>query len=56
MSTPIVEYEDVVRQAWIDSNGHMNLAYYVVFSTSPQIARALGIGVCREATGNSCFT
>ena len=30
MSGPVVEHEDVVRPEWIDSNGHMNLAYYVV--------------------------
>ena len=30
MSQYIVEYTDTVRPEWIDSNGHMNLAYYVV--------------------------
>lgn len=56
---PIIEYEDVVRPEWIDSNGHMNLAYYVVvfdLATDKLYAR-LGIGdAYREATGNSCFT
>ena len=59
MSTPIVEYEDVVRQEWIDSNGHMNLAYYVVVFdlATDQLYATLGIGdAYREATGNSCFT
>ena len=59
MSKPIVEYEDVVRPEWIDSNGHMNLAYYVVvfdLATDKLYAR-LGIGdAYRASTGNSCFT
>ncbi len=59
MSTPVIEYHDVVRPDWIDSNGHMNLAYYVVvfdLATDALYAR-LNIGdAYREATGNSCFT
>lgn len=59
MSKPVIEYEDVVRPEWIDSNGHMNLAYYVVvfdFATDA-LYRALDIGdAYREASGNSCFT
>ena len=59
MSKPILEYHDVVRPEWIDSNGHMNLAYYVVvfdYATDALYA-ALGIGdAYREASGNSCFT
>ncbi len=56
---PIVEYEDVVRPEWIDSNGHMNLAYYVVAFdlATDKLYSTLGIGdAYREATGNSCFT
>jgi acyl-CoA thioester hydrolase len=30
MSTHVIEYEAVVLPEWIDSNGHLNLAYYVV--------------------------
>jgi acyl-CoA thioester hydrolase len=59
MSTHILEYEDVVRPEWIDSNGHMNLAYYVVVFdlATDKLYDALGIGnAYREATGNSCFT
>ncbi|HEY8288253.1 MAG TPA: thioesterase family protein [Acetobacteraceae bacterium] len=59
MSKPIVEYEDVVRPEWIDSNGHMNLAYYVVVFDlgTDRLYDALGIGnAYREATGYSCFT
>jgi acyl-CoA thioester hydrolase len=59
MSGPIVEYEDVVRPEWIDSNGHMNLAYYVVVFdlATDKLYANLGIGdAYREASGNSCFT
>ena len=59
MSSPIVKYEDVVRPEWIDSNGHMNLAYYVVVFdlATDKLYAALGIGdAYREATGYSCFT
>jgi acyl-CoA thioester hydrolase len=59
MNKAVLEYHDVVRPEWIDSNGHMNLAYYVVvfdYATDALYA-ALGIGdVYREASGNSCFT
>jgi acyl-CoA thioester hydrolase len=59
MSQYILEYTDSVRPEWIDSNGHMNLAYYVVvFDLGTDLLYdALGIGnAYREATGNSCFT
>ena len=59
MSQYIVEYTDRVRPEWIDSNGHMNLAYYVVVFDlgTDRLYDALGIGnAYREATGNSCFT
>ena len=59
MSQYIVEYTDTVRPEWIDSNGHMNLAYYVVVFDlgTDRLYDALGIGnAYREATGNSCFT
>jgi acyl-CoA thioester hydrolase len=59
MSSPVTEYHDVVRPEWIDSNGHMNLAYYVVvFDLATDALYAeLNIGdAYREATGNSCFT
>jgi acyl-CoA thioester hydrolase len=59
MSSPIIVHEDVVRPEWIDSNGHMNLAYYVVVFdlATDKLYSALGIGdAYREATGNSCFT
>ena len=59
MSTYVSEYHDVVRPEWIDSNGHMNMAYYVlVFDlATDRLYDALGIGnAYREATGFSCFT
>jgi acyl-CoA thioester hydrolase len=59
MSRPVSEYEAVVRPEWIDSNGHMNLAYYVVVFdyATDALYKALGIGdAYREVTGNSCFT
>jgi acyl-CoA thioester hydrolase len=59
MNQYIVEYTDTVRPDWIDSNGHMNLAYYVVVFDlgTDRLYDALGIGnAYREATGNSCFT
>jgi len=59
MSSHVIEYEDVVRPEWIDSNGHMNLAYYVVAFdlATDKLYAMLGIGdAYREETGNSCFT
>jgi len=59
MSAPIIEHEDVVRPEWIDSNGHMNLAYYVVVFdiATDKFYADLDIGdAYRERTGNSCFT
>jgi acyl-CoA thioester hydrolase len=59
MSRPVIEYQDIVRAEWIDSNGHMNLAYYVVVFdlATDALYKALDIGdAYREASGNSCFT
>ena len=59
ISRPVIEYQDTVRPEWIDSNGHMNLAYYVVvfdFATDA-LYRRLDIGdAYRQRSGNSCFT
>jgi len=44
---------------WIDANGHLNLAYYVVLfdQATDLFYDALGVGQAyREATGNSTFT
>ncbi len=59
MSKPVTEITDVVRPEWIDSNGHMNLAYYVVVFdlATDALYSALQVGdAYREATGNSSFT
>ena len=58
-SSPVVEYQDIVRPEWIDSNGHLNLAYYVVVFdlATDALYKALDIGdAYREVSGNSCFT
>jgi acyl-CoA thioester hydrolase len=59
VSRPVTELAAVVRPEWIDSNGHMNLAYYVVVFdlATDALYAALNIGdAYREATGYSCFT
>jgi acyl-CoA thioester hydrolase len=59
ISRPIVEHRDVVRPEWIDSNGHMNLAYYVVVFdlATDAMYTELNIGdAYRQRSGNSCFT
>jgi acyl-CoA thioester hydrolase len=59
MSKPVIEIEAVVRPEWIDSNGHLNLAYYVVVFdiATDALYTALNIGdAYREASGYSCFT
>jgi acyl-CoA thioester hydrolase len=51
--------EGSVLPEWIDANGHMNLAYYVVLfdQATDTVYDALGVGQAyREATGNSTFT
>ena len=53
------QLEGSVLPEWIDSNGHMNLAYYVVLfdQATDLLYDALGIGPAyRDATGNSTFT
>ncbi len=52
------QHEDTVRPEWIDSNGHMNLAYYVVVfdRATDLVFERLDIGTdYRARTGNSCF-
>jgi acyl-CoA thioester hydrolase len=51
-------HEDVVRAEWVDVNGHMNLAYYIVVfdHATDTVFDALDIGTAyRERTGNSSF-
>ncbi len=57
MSDALIEHEETVRPEWIDYNGHMNLAYYVlVFDHATDVLfDALGIGsaYCRERTNSN---
>ena len=56
--TPFDRFEGVVRPEWIDANGHMNLAYYVVLfdHATDAIFETLGVGWnYRHATGNGTF-
>ena len=51
--------EGEVLPEWIDANGHMNLAYYVVLfdRATDLMYDVVGVGQAyREATGNSTFT
>ena len=51
--------DGVVLPEWIDANGHMNLAYYVVLfdQATDLLYDELGVGQAyRNATGNSTFT
>jgi acyl-CoA thioester hydrolase len=55
---PFDEYRAVVRPEWIDFNGHMNLAYYVVAfdEATDALFDALGIGrAYKQATNNGTF-
>lgn len=55
---PLPQHETRVRPEWIDSNGHMNLAYYVVVfdQATDVVFDALDIGTAyRARTGHSCF-
>jgi acyl-CoA thioester hydrolase len=55
---PFDQYEGEVLPAWIDANGHMNLAYYVVlfdFATDA-LFEAIGIGLrYKDATNHGTF-
>jgi len=55
---PFEQYRGEVLPEWIDHNGHMNLAYYVVLfdQATDLLFDALGIGSAyRSATGNGTF-
>lgn len=57
--TDLPAYRDTVRTDWIDYNGHMSEAFYVlVFGyATDQVMVALGMdGEYRRRTGNSLFT
>jgi acyl-CoA thioester hydrolase len=58
VAAPIAVHEEAVRAEWIDRNGHMNLAYYVVICdhATDGVFDALGIGAAyTAATGDSLF-
>ena len=52
-----VEYSDRVRPEWLDANGHMNLAYYVlVFDRGTDTwLEAAGLGAAYRQAGRSVF-
>ena len=55
---PFARYEGEVLPAWIDANGHMNLAYYIVLFdyATDMLFDALDIGIgYKNATGNGTF-
>jgi acyl-CoA thioester hydrolase len=59
MATPYLCAPRRVERAWIDYNGHMNMAYYnVVFDQAlDQVFDELGIGAAYvSGGGGSCFT
>lgn len=55
--TPFKEFEGELRPEWIDSNGHLNLAYYVVLfdQGTDAIYDAMGIGQDYRPTGHGTF-
>jgi acyl-CoA thioesterase FadM len=56
---PFVEYRTVVREEWLDYNGHMNDAYYalVCCEASEVFLDALGLGAAYQAaTGCTTYT
>jgi len=57
--TPIVCPQKTVDPAWIDYNGHMNMAYYnLIFDQCVDyVYDNIGIGAeYARTTGGSCFT
>lgn len=47
----------VVRPEWIDSNGHLNLAYYILLfdEATDALWQSLGLGDAIRATGSGTF-
>jgi len=55
---PFDQYEGEVLPEWIDANGHMNLAYYVVLFdyATDALFEAIGIGLkYKDATNHGTF-
>jgi acyl-CoA thioester hydrolase len=56
--TPFDRYEGEVLPEWIDANGHMNLAYYIVLFdyATDALFDAIGIGrLYKESTNHGTF-
>lgn len=54
LPAPLAEHVETVRAEWIDRNGHMNLAYYMVIFDhgTDALLDALGIGEAYSAATN----
>jgi acyl-CoA thioester hydrolase len=55
---PFARFEGEVRPEWIDANGHLNLAYYIVLfdQATDALFDALDIGIAyKEATNHGTF-
>jgi acyl-CoA thioester hydrolase len=58
LPTPFDRYEAEVLPEWIDANGHMNLAYYIVLFdyATDALFDAIGIGrAYKDATNHGTF-
>jgi acyl-CoA thioester hydrolase len=56
---PLSTWTEQVREEWIDYNGHLSEAYYVLVlgHATDEVMAAVGLGPAyREATGGSLFT
>ena len=53
----VAEHHDAVQPEWLDSNGHMNLAYYVVVFDRGSDAwlEMAGMGAAHRAAGGAVF-
>ncbi|MBM3951440.1 MAG: thioesterase-like protein [Rhodospirillales bacterium] len=56
-SPPLVPHEETVRPEWIDYNGHMNVAYYVLAfdHATDKLLDVLGIGEAYRRDENGSF-
>jgi acyl-CoA thioester hydrolase len=54
MIAPITQHEETVRPEWIDHNGHLNLAYYVVVfdHATDVLFDTLGVGLAYRRERN----
>jgi acyl-CoA thioester hydrolase len=55
---PFARFEGEVLPEWIDANGHLNLAYYIVLfdQATDVLFDAIGIGIAyKEATNHGTF-